>query len=284
MPVFKETPITYSCQKEEVAGILHVAEEQNSDTGVLIIVGGPQYRIGSHRLFVKLARFLAKKNIHCFRFDLRGMGDSSGFHPGFNQSEKDIQSAICVFKAQLPQLNNIILWGLCDGAIAASLALNNPLVKGACLINPWVNTAQSEAKAYINHYYLNRLINKTFWIKLFSFKINVFRTIFEVIHKVSVSKNNSAKESDLDTILLNRIDSSHCPILFIISENDITGQAFLTLLNEPSWRKLIKLNKISSIIIKNADHTFSSHALTNQLLQESNHWITQHIIENKKGK
>ena len=46
--------------------------------GVLIVTGGPQYRAGSHRQFVLLARFLAARGMAVLRFDYRGMGDSEG--------------------------------------------------------------------------------------------------------------------------------------------------------------------------------------------------------------
>jgi exosortase A-associated hydrolase 1 len=282
MPEFKEQPITYTCQNEEVIGILHPSEDRQSDTGVLIIVGGPQYRIGSHRLFVKLSRFLADHNIHCFRFDLRGMGDASGSHPGFNNCEEDILSAINAFTEQVPELKKIALWGLCDGAIAASLALNHPFVEGACLINPWINTEQLEAKAYINHYYLHRLMDKTFWLKVFSLKVNVVKAIFEVFEKVSLSRKKSDTEAGLDEILHGRIDSANRPILFVISENDITGQAFLNLLRESTWRKLLKRNNIYNQIIKNADHTFSTYELSDQLFQVTFQWIQQRVIQNTK--
>jgi len=54
------------------------ADAAAADTGVLIVVGGPQYRVGSHRQFVMLARFLADHGVPCMRFDYRGMGDVSG--------------------------------------------------------------------------------------------------------------------------------------------------------------------------------------------------------------
>ncbi len=46
--------------------------------GVLIVVGGPQYRVGSHRQFVLLARALAARGFAAMRFDCTGMGDSDG--------------------------------------------------------------------------------------------------------------------------------------------------------------------------------------------------------------
>src|SRR5690349_24048098 len=46
--------------------------------GVLLVVGGPQYRVGSHRQFALLCRRLAGRGVPALRFDYRGMGDADG--------------------------------------------------------------------------------------------------------------------------------------------------------------------------------------------------------------
>ena len=46
----------------------------SASTGLLLVVGGPQYRVGSHRQFVKLCRAAAANRIPAFRFDVAGMG------------------------------------------------------------------------------------------------------------------------------------------------------------------------------------------------------------------
>eukprot|EP00487_Bulimina_marginata_P004583 TRINITY_DN21221_c0_g1_i1.p1 TRINITY_DN21221_c0_g1~~TRINITY_DN21221_c0_g1_i1.p1 ORF type:complete len:104 (-),score=8.73 TRINITY_DN21221_c0_g1_i1:127-438(-) len=43
-----------------------VANESAAKQGVVIVVGGPQTRVGSHRLFVSLARELSKQGIAVF--------------------------------------------------------------------------------------------------------------------------------------------------------------------------------------------------------------------------
>ena len=43
------------------------APQQN--TGVVIVVGGAQYRVGSHRQFVQMARLLAAAGYPVLRFD-----------------------------------------------------------------------------------------------------------------------------------------------------------------------------------------------------------------------
>ncbi|MEO7385660.1 MAG: hydrolase 1, exosortase A system-associated, partial [Gammaproteobacteria bacterium] len=77
-----ERVVTFTCEGDTLIGILHEALVP-ATRGVLIVVGGPQYRIGSHRQFVLLARDLARQGIPILRFDYRGMGDSDGRFRGF---------------------------------------------------------------------------------------------------------------------------------------------------------------------------------------------------------
>ena len=70
-----EQYIQISRNDAQLSAILHPG---SAPVGVLIIVGGPQYRVGSHRQFVKLSRALSQHNIASMRLDSSGMGDSSG--------------------------------------------------------------------------------------------------------------------------------------------------------------------------------------------------------------
>ena len=113
-----EYPVCFRCNGETLVGILHPAAAP-SETGIVIVVGGPQYRIGSHRHFVELGRELSNNGVPVMRFDVRGMGDSSGTFPGFEAIDDDIAAAIDVFIREEPYIENVVLWGLCDGASAS---------------------------------------------------------------------------------------------------------------------------------------------------------------------
>ena len=73
----EEVPFIFDCQGESLIGILHQPVNAAS-IGILIVVGGPQYRVGSHRQFLLLARSLSANDIPVLRFDYRAMGDSGG--------------------------------------------------------------------------------------------------------------------------------------------------------------------------------------------------------------
>jgi hypothetical protein len=55
---WQEEALAIPCGAERLVGIL-AKPSVCGDTGVVIVVGGPQYRAGSHRQFVLLARTLA---------------------------------------------------------------------------------------------------------------------------------------------------------------------------------------------------------------------------------
>ena len=90
---FTEHALSFTCAGEKLLGIV-AAPELPKSTGVLVLVGGPQYRVGSHRQFRLLARALAKAGYPLMRFDYRGMGDSIGDLRNFEAVNDDITAAI----------------------------------------------------------------------------------------------------------------------------------------------------------------------------------------------
>ena len=107
-----EEAISFACGGDTLVGIVSTSSAP-SNLGVVIIVGGPQYRVGSHRQFVSLARTLAAAGFPALRFDYRGMGDSGGDRRSFEDIEDDIRAAIDTLLASQPGLASVALWGLC---------------------------------------------------------------------------------------------------------------------------------------------------------------------------
>jgi uncharacterized protein len=116
-----EVPIAFEVAGSSRIGIVHLPAS-DARYGVLIIVGGWQYRVGSHRQFVLLGRALAAAGIATMRFDSRGMGDSQG-DPGAPEPAEhlapDIRAALDSFAKYTPGVVDFTSCGLCDGASAA---------------------------------------------------------------------------------------------------------------------------------------------------------------------
>ena len=53
---FSEQVVVFAAEEERLLGIVTMPEVP-IDCGVLMIVGGPQYRVGSHRQFLLLSRY-----------------------------------------------------------------------------------------------------------------------------------------------------------------------------------------------------------------------------------
>ncbi len=296
-----EQPFLFDCQDDVLSGVLHLGDPDNR-TGVLVIVGGPQYRVGSHRQFVHLSRGLAAQGIPVMRFDYRGMGDSSGSLLGFEHIQNDIRCAIDVFMRKQPALRNVVIWGLCDAATAAGFyAAHDKRVAGLVLLNPWVRSEEGEAKAFLKHYYLQRLMSKQFWQKVVKGEFNLRDSIASLVSKVrqlvmkaepqpvnsSTSQSANAAEKIIKKVadnisasvnLAEKLQASlkvyHGPVLFIISGNDLTAAEFDDAVSRSKpFRQLIAKNRFSRLDLKSADHTFSRRKWRDEVQSKTIDWV-----------
>ncbi|NHZ61437.1 hydrolase 1, exosortase A system-associated [Massilia genomosp. 1] len=139
--------VQFTCQGSSLIGILDLPERPLS-RGVLVVTSGPQYRIGHHRHFTLLARVLAGRGIPVLRFDHRGMGDSEGEARTLDAVGEDMHAAARAFFAQVPEMRELVLWGLGEAAMAAlRYAQAEQRVSGVVLLNPRVAPREGEADA-----------------------------------------------------------------------------------------------------------------------------------------
>jgi exosortase A-associated hydrolase 1 len=282
----EEQPQVFDCQGSGLIGILHRPERLHP-RGVLIVVGGPQYRVGSHRQFVLLARHLAEQGVPVFRFDYRGMGDAQGDFKGFESVEEDIGSAVEQFFRCIPELREIVIWGLCDAASAALFfAHREPRVKGLVLVNPWVYTEQGAAQAYLKHYYLQRLLSRDFWRKVargrFEFR-KAYRSFLDLRQRAKPAPEESpaarpapatAIAKPLPDRLKFGLEKFRHPVLLILSGRDLTADEFRDLLGrDRAWNRLIRSPRVTRRDLAEADHTFSSRIWRDQVAEWTLEWV-----------
>jgi exosortase A-associated hydrolase 1 len=275
-----EQPITFECGSDTLLGILHSPTRLVSTIGVLVIVGGPQYRVGSHRQFVLMARALAESGFSVFRFDYRGMGDSEGSTRNFEDVGPDTAAAIDVFLREQPSLTGVVLWGLCDAASACLIyCKNDPRVRGLILANPWVRTVEREARARLRHYYLQRLFQRSFWRSALGGKSSMLESMRDLF--ASVAEMRSSRRSSLPTAesFIERMEeglrSFPGPTLFLISEADLTAREFLDLCRESgSWRALVSRSSVGFSHLSATDHTFSRREALDRANEECRRWLT----------
>lgn len=278
-----ESPHVFNCRDKALVGTLHRAHADGS-RAVLVVVGGPQYRIGSHRQFVMLARSLAAAGTPVFRFDYRGMGDSEGQYRGFEGIGEDIRSAIDTLMREAPGVREVVIWGLCDGATAAAFyAVDDPRVTGLVLLNPWVRSEQGEARTLLRHYYLQRLLSKGFWQKLLSGKVEIAKSLDSLGANVSSAtreqtgnENTSAPIGNLRARLEQNLQRFPGQVLFILSENDLTAAEFRDAVKaSKGFRRLVKQARFQWREVAEADHTFSRKSWRDQVAQITAQWIKE---------
>jgi uncharacterized protein len=255
----------FPCGDATLIGISHQAHstgsENASQMGLLIVVGGPQYRVGSHRQFLLMARQVAKAGFPVFRFDYRGMGDSSGQSRTFDQINDDIKAAIDNFFSTNPSLRSICIFGLCDGASAALLYCNTDhRVRALFLANPWVRTSTSSAEAIVSHYYSKRILQKDFWAKLLTGGVNPFSAGWKYLKMLRQSKSTTAV-ADFLSRMTSSVSSTTCAVRFALSEDDLVAKEFESLCGRSTpWEVALGRSNVSVVRFAGADHTFSEES------------------------
>lgn len=272
MTGYHEEAVLFKCAEEQLVGVVSLpAEPKNNHreaptTGMIIVVGGPQYRAGSHRQFALLARAVATAGTPVLRFDYRGMGDSTGTLHTFENVTDDIAAAIDALQTTAPTIKKIALWGLCDGASAALLychATQDARIAGLCLLNPWVRSDASLAKTQVKHYYTQRLRQKEFWLKLLSGKVAA-GAVSGLVRNIKTAfgarpDNATAASSEpFQTRMALGLKQFKGQVLLILSGDDYTAKEFLEYTRaETAWVGLLDLNRLTRFDVPEADHTFS---------------------------
>lgn len=272
-----ETAVQFVCEGEWLLGVAHVPVAPR-DRGMVIITGGPQYRVGSHRQFTLLARRLAANDFAVLRFDYRGMGDSEGAPRSFEALEADIRTAIDALFALAPSLKEVVLWGLCDAVSAALFyAHQDKRVAGIALLNPWVRSESGIATAYLKHYYTRRLFDPDFWRKLAHGRFNAgtsTASLLDMLRAAFVPRKPIETEVPFPQRMLLGLQKFRGRVLLILSGNDLTAAEFGDLVNRsPEWRRSLQSSRITRHELPAANHTFSKSEWRAQVEDWTLEWI-----------
>jgi len=224
--------LTFSCEGTLLGATLDQAE---GPIGLLMVTGGSQTRIGSHRMYENLAKRLSENSISCFRFDRRGVGDSAGEDPGFEGSGPDIQAALAAFRAEAPAVAHIFGFGLCDGATA--LALYGDGLDGLILVNPWLVEAEAGAPpaAAVKAHYRDQLSSRAGWKRLLTGAVN-FRKLFGGLSRILTRRGQARLARDVARALRKR----RLPSEAILATGDATAIAAAAELRTPLYGGLIQ--------------------------------------------
>jgi len=134
-----EKPVIVPYEGQNMIGILHVPDKSMHNAWVIMVHGIGDTKSENHRMFVKIARRLAKKGIGSLRIDLLGYGDSEGEFEDMTISGQIDQTIACVNWLRENDSHNCTIGllgyslGGCVCACAASRAEN---IKSLVLWSP----------------------------------------------------------------------------------------------------------------------------------------------------
>ena len=251
--------LTFTCKGVELGASLDMAQ---GTTGFLFVTGGTQTRIGSHRMFERLATSLAKTGYPCFRYDRCGVGDSAGEDPGWRASGPDLEAAAATFRQEQSQLERIIGFGLCDGASTLALYGSAAGLHGAILANPWFveSDAGTPPPAAIRRHYRNRLLSLDGWKRMLDGTIS-YRKLLRGLGKILTARSSSLAEE-----IAEALERDSLPVALILSAEDGTAIAASSVWNSNRFAG-IRNASASPYRIESDSHTFARPGDSDALLQ-----------------
>lgn len=274
-----EEPLVFECRGNTLVGILHRPAAVRCEVAVVVIVGGPQYRVGSHRQFVSSARSMAEAGFPVLRFDYRGMGDSEGAFTGFESVADDIRAAIDALCAASNPRHGVVLFGLCDAASAALMyCSSDSRVAGLILMNPWVRTGQSEADVIVRRYYATRLLQADFWRKLASGSFDFFGSIASLARNVlrAAKRPGETEQTGFIGAMRTGLEQFSAPTLVVQSGRDLTADEFRALCrDDAAWQRALGRNSVEVVEMARADHTFSRSSDLEDFNSQCGRWLAR---------
>lgn len=216
--------LTFACEGETLVGTL---DDAPNDTGLLIVTGGNEIRAGAFAGQAQLARRIAEAGFPVFRFDRRGVGDSTGDNRGFRDSGADLAAALAAFRAARPGLSQIVAFGNCDAASA--LMLNRGAGCDALVLaNPWTIEGDdgTPPPAAIRERYAAKLRDPRELLRLATGKVSLRK----LAGGLARALRPAAPPSSLAGEMREGLAEFTGPVRILLAGRDRTAQAF-----EASW-------------------------------------------------
>lgn len=237
--------LTLACDGASLGATL---DGSGGPVGLLMVTGGSQTRIGSHRMYERLAGALAREGIPVLRFDRRGVGDSEGEDPGFRGSGPEIGVAADALRSAAG-VARVVGFGLCDGATALALHGAAAGLHGVILVNPWLTeaVADSPAPAAIRRHYRDRLLSREGWKKLVTGSISPGKLL------AGLRKSAQGERSALASEVAAALRSSGLRAELVLADADATAVAAAHELKHKQFKGLIAQTQT----ISSNSHTFA---------------------------
>lgn len=170
-------------------------------TGVLIVSGGNEIRVGAHRGMALLAARLASDGVPVFRYDRRGVGDSAGDNRGFEGAHDDLIAAAATFRHEAA-VTRLIGFGNCDAATTLAWWGREAGLDAVVLANPWTvaPSADLPPPAAVRAHYAGRLRDPRAWARLARGGVSIGRLFRAMRHSTDKAPEQPLAQRTLAAI------------------------------------------------------------------------------------
>lgn len=280
---FTREALVRSCAGDEMLGVLYrpTAATEIKQVGVVLLVGGPQVRTGSHRQLSRLAAALASQGYPALTTEVRGMGDSDGQARSFEALDDDIAQWVQALTQACPSLGGVVLWGLCDAASAALMYVHrrgDDVVVGLALANPWVRSEEGLARVHLKHHYRSRLADLAAWRRVLA-PARLVQSVRDLLRTLWLGwfpRPGAGRAGEHFISTMARAWQRRQPKLVILSGNDHTAREFEGLVaSDPAWQGALSRPDVDLTRVPDADHTFSSAAWREAVEEQTLRWLAR---------
>ncbi len=279
-PAIHEQALVFG-QEATLVGIVTHPVRATNHPAVVILNTGIIHRVGHHRMYVTMARKLAREGFTVLRFDFSGIGDSdkrTNDTPPRDTNQADIAEALDWLETSR-QISRVVLVGLCWGADQAVLyGHSDRRVVALALMDPSI---PATTKYYL-HYLSSRLVRPRTWINAALGRSRIMRLIVErLLLSLRADSWKVTQESLKNPPIRARFEEAYkrtvernIDILAIFTGGqEATRQTYREQIIDAfpavSFGQQLKLE-----FFRDSDHTFGRTADRIRLIELIAHWVT----------
>ncbi len=253
---------------------------------VVVLNSGRVHRVGPHRLYVKLARRLARSGFPILRFDFAGIGDSGvGTRiVRFGEKEARDASAAMDFLEKRLGVDRFVILGFCRGADVGMIAAEKDRrVSGAVLVNGGLSahvedhSLRGQARTRTEQrYYVRRLFSGRSWSRLLSGKSNlaaVRRAVTRIpssLKRAMMSRPSTTAQEVVSSH--HRLESRGVDLLLVFSEGSVAWDLANSILGQGA-KALGETPTIQLEYFDHCDHVFTPLDAQGQLMDRVESWM-----------
>src|SRR5581483_2069665 len=259
------------------------APTASAPVAAVFLNAGVIHRVGPSRLYVHLARALARLGWMSVRFDHSGIGDSPVRRDGRSFEESATLEAGEAMDAleQSYGVRQFVLIGLCSGAVTAFEAAGvDERVAGIVMINPqgfadvaeWTDYVQNRGHA--RKYWTQSLFSAASWRKALTGRVD-YRRLLRVLWRQATAGVAAEKAapvaarvaSDLAKMLRRRVRA-----LLVCSEGD-DGIEYMNVILEQDVRRMPAMPGLTVEILDGADHSLTICDSQRRIIEVVRRWV-----------